>query len=110
MRFFLRLLSTFLGLWVASYLLSGFKVTGGWEGYLIAGLVLVLLNLLLRPLLKLISCPLILITLGLFSIVINAIILWLTSQFTGFIVIDNLWTLLGATLIISIINLFTYKK
>lgn len=110
MRFFLKLLSTLLGLWVASYLLSGFVVIGGWQGYLIAAVVLVLLNLLLRPLLKLVSFPLILLTFGLFSVVINAIILWLASQFTGFLVINNLLTLLWATIIISFINLFTHRK
>lgn len=108
MRFFVRLLSTLLGLWVANHLVGGFAVKGGWEGFLLAALVLVILNLLLRPILKLISFPLIIVSLGLFSIVINALILWLVSQFTPYIAIDGLLSLLLATIIISVINLLTH--
>ncbi|MGD0977107.1 MAG: phage holin family protein [Minisyncoccia bacterium] len=110
MRFLLRLLFTLLGLWLATKLLTGFVVVGGWESYLIVAVVLVVLNLLLRPILKLISFPIILLTLGLFSIVINAIILWLTSQITGMLLINNLLTLLWATLIISVLNMFANWK
>jgi len=98
-----------LGLWAAGHLVHGFAVNGGWQGYLITAIVLVLLNLLLRPILKLVSFPLIIISLGLFSIVINALILWLASQITGgYVSIENLWALLWATIIISIINIFTH--
>ena len=108
MGFFIRLLATLLGLWAADKWLAGFSVEGGWQGYLIATLILVLLNLLVRPILKLISLPLIIITLGLFTIVINAVILWLASQFTGYIAIDGLISLLWATVIISAINIVVH--
>jgi len=106
--FFVRILSTLLGLWAASHLVTGFSLQGGWQGYLISALVLVVLNLLLRPILKLVSFPLIMISLGLFSIVLNALILWLASQISGYISIENLWALMWATVIISLINLFTH--
>ena len=109
MGFFIRVISTLLGLWVADQLLAGFAINGGWQGYLLAVIVLVLLQLLVKPILKLLSFPLIIITLGLFTIVINALILWLASQFTHYIVIDNLITLLWATLIVSIINIVVRK-
>jgi putative membrane protein len=107
--FFIRILSTLLGLWTASQLVTGFAVRNGLQGYLIATIVLVVLNLLLRPLLKLVSFPLIIVSLGLFSIVLNALILWLASQISGYIVIDHILALLWATIIISLINLFTHK-
>jgi putative membrane protein len=108
--FLIRILSTLLGLWTASHLVTGFGVQGGWQGYLIASIVLVVLNLILRPILKLVSFPLVMITFGLFSIVLNALILWLASQISGYITIGNIWALLWATIIISIINIFTHYK
>lgn len=108
MGFIIRILSTLLGLWAADRLLGEFQVNGGWEGFLIAGVVLVLLNMLLRPVLKLISFPLIILTLGLFSIVINAFMLWLTASFTNYISFSDLTALFLATVIISAVNFVTH--
>ncbi len=82
-------------------------VTGGIKGYLVAGIVLGILSLLVKPILKIISFPLIFISLGLFIIVINAIVLWLTGQLTNFIVIENSVALLWATVIVSLVNFIT---
>ena len=101
--------SNVLALYVANWLVSGFSVSGGWKGFLIAGLVLGLLNGLVRPLLKLISLPILLLTLGLFSIVINALIIWLVSQITPFITIASISALIWATIIIGLINAFAGK-
>lgn len=105
MRLILRFLLNLLGLWLAASLVSGFTVTGNWKGYIIAALVLTLLNLLVKPILKLITLPLIIISLGLFGLVINAVILWLTSQFTGYLIIDNLIALWWATIILTAVNI-----
>lgn len=100
-------LGNIVGLYLAQLWVSGFVVTGGWKEYLIAGLVLGALNLIVRPILKVITLPLVWISLGLFLIVINAIILWLAAQFTGYIVIDNYIVLLWATLVIAAVNFIT---
>lgn len=109
MRLILRFLLNLLGLWLANNLVAGFAVTGGWKGYVIAGIVLVLLNLLVKPVLKLVTLPLIILSLGLFGLVINALILWLASQFTPYIVIDNLAALLWATVILTAVNLLSSR-
>jgi len=83
---------------------DGFTVSGGIKGYLIAGVVLGLLNLIVKPVLKVISFPLIFISLGLFIVVINAIVLWLAGQLTGFIIVDNTVALLWATITITFIT------
>lgn len=108
MGLIIGLFSNVLALYIASLLVSGFVVIGGWKGFLIAGVVLGLLNLIVRPVLKLISLPIIFLTLGLFSIVINVLILWLASQLTTYIVIENLLALIWATLIIGLINTVVY--
>ncbi|MBI2669937.1 MAG: phage holin family protein [Candidatus Yanofskybacteria bacterium] len=108
MAIFIRFFASILGLYLANLWVSGFSVIDGWQSYLISGLVLGLLNLIIRPILKIITFPLIIVSLGLFLIVINAIILWLTAQLTGYIVIENYVALLWATLVIAAINFIAH--
>ncbi len=108
MGIIIGLFSNILALYLANLWVSGFGVVNGWKGYLIAGIVLGILNFILRPLLKIISFPLIIVSLGLFLIVINAIILWLAARFTGYIIIDNNIALLEATLVIAAVNFIAH--
>ncbi len=87
-------------------IVPGFVVSGSWEQYLIAGLVFGLLNLLVRPILKIISFPLILLTLGMFTAIINILMLWILDYLVSFVAIEGFLALLGATIIVSIVNLF----
>jgi len=77
-------------------------------GIFLLALIFGLVNALIRPILKLLTCPFILVTLGLFTIVINAFLLWLTgaigAEFGMSITFDNLWWLVGASLLISIVS------
>ena len=108
MGIIIGLFSNVLALYLANLLVSGFTVLDGWKTYLIAGAVLGLLNLIVRPLLKIITFPLIVISLGLFLIVINAIIIWLAANITGYIIIDNYYALLWATLVVAAVNFVTH--
>jgi putative membrane protein len=108
MGIIIGLLANIAALYLANLWVSGFAVIGGWWGYLIAGLVLGILNLIVRPILKVVSFPLILISLGLFLIVINAIVLWLAAQLTSHIIIEDLVALLWATLIIAAVNFIAH--
>ena len=104
-RFLIKVLVSALALWAADYLLAGFSVMGGITSYLIAGLVLGTLNTFIRPVLKLLALPLILVTLGFFTFVINAGILWLVARFLESVSIAGLWSLVWATLIVSVVNM-----
>lgn len=104
-RFLIKVLVSALALWAADYLLAGFSVAGGITGYLVAGLVLGALNTFIRPVLKLLTLPLIMISLGAFTVVINALILWFVPRITATVSITGLWTLLWATLIVSVVNM-----
>lgn len=104
MAIFIRFFANILGLYLAQLWVAGFVILDGWQAYLIAGLVLGLLNLIVRPILKIITFPLIVVSLGLFLIVINAIIIWLTAQLTGYIVIESYVALLWATFILAAVN------
>lgn len=109
MSIIIGLLSNIVALYLAHLWVAGFAVLGGWKGYVVAGLVLGILNLIVRPVLKIISFPLILVSLGLFLIVINAIILWLAAQLTNYIVVENLIALLWATLIMAAVNFIAHR-
>jgi putative membrane protein len=79
MRFLVRLVATAAALWLAVQLVPGIVWTGSALGLLGVALVFGVLNALVRPLLALLSCPLIVLTLGLFLLVLNAVMLLLTA-------------------------------
>ena len=79
MKFFIRLLINAAALWIATQIVPGVAHTGPWTSLLLVALVFGVLNAIVRPILKLLTCPLIVLTLGLFTFVINAVMLWLTS-------------------------------
>ena len=109
MRFLLRLLINAAALWVATRIVPGVTFTGE-TGYLIVvALVFGLLNALVRPVITLLTCPLVILTLGLFTFVINAVILLLTSALSekigiGFSV-SGFWAAFLGALVVSIVSI-----
>ena len=108
MRFLLRLLINAAALWVATRIVPGVTHSGSEVSLFAVALVFGLLNALLRPLLAFLSCPLLILTLGLFTLVINAFILWLTSAVSGSIGIgfhvDGFWAAFLGALVVSIVS------
>ena len=108
MTLVIRWLILAAAVWVASLLVSGIRLEG-WESTLLVAAVLGLLNLYVKPVLVLLSLPVTILTLGLFLIVINAVLLgvtdWLVNQFGGieFDVAGIGAALLGA-LVISLVS------
>ena len=92
---------------IATFVLRGQIEYRTWVDLLVATLVLGLLNSFLRPLLMLLSLPLLIFTLGLFSIVINAILLLLVSALLGreHFHVAGFWAAFWGALIISIVSL-----
>ena len=103
--FLLRILGNVLALYTAAWIISGFTFNGGIKEYAVAGLVLGLLNMTVRPVLKFISTPIIILTLGLFTIVINALLLWLVDYIFDFIIISDIFTLIWVTVVVGIVNI-----
>ncbi|MGB9594087.1 MAG: phage holin family protein [Anaerolineae bacterium] len=77
-----RWLINAVALYVAARVVTGIDFTGDWVSLAVIALIFGIVNALLGPILKLLSCPLILLTLGVFTIVINAALLLLTSHFS----------------------------
>lgn len=96
---------------VADYFIPGFTLTKSIYQLAVISLLFTALNVILYPVLKFLFYPLIILTLGLFHIVISAILLWgLSRFFPQDIIFDSTKTLLVAAFIISIINLFFSLK
>ena len=108
MRFLLRLLINAAALWVATKIVPGVTCSGGGAALLLVALVFGVLNALVRPLLALLSCPLLILTLGLFTFVINAVILLLTSALSGSLGlgfhVDGFWAAFLGALVVTLVS------
>jgi putative membrane protein len=108
MEFVLRLLLNAAALWVALRLVSGITYQGGWMGFLGVALVFGVVNAVVKPVLTFLSIPFILLTLGLFFLVLNAFALWITSAISGGLGlgfrVDGFWAAFLGALVVSLVN------
>ncbi len=107
-KFIIRWAINAVGLYAAVLIVPGIQLRGDWTGVLWLALIFGLLNALVRPLLKFLTCPLIILTLGLFTLVINTLVLMLTSRvgqvFGIGLSVADFWTALLGSLVISIVS------
>ena len=83
MPFLIRLLVNAAALWVATQVVPGVTYAGGPLPMLGVALVFGVMNATLRPIAKILTFPLIIVTLGIFALVINGLMLWLTSSMSS---------------------------
>jgi putative membrane protein len=109
-KFILRWLINAIALYLAILILPGIDLESGLVSILWLALIFGLVNALLRPLISILTCPLILLTLGLFTLVINTFLFWLTSVIgqsfnLELVIADPVWwnAFLGG-LIVSIVS------
>ena len=95
---------TSLSLWVASHLFAGIRF-GSTSSLIISALLLGFANAVVRPLLLILTFPLTLLTLGLFILVINALMLLLVSSLVRGFTVSGFWTAFFASLFISVMSL-----
>ena len=108
MRFFIRLLVNAAALWVATQIVRGVTFSGGPGPLLGVALVFGVVNALIGPVAKILTFPLILLTLGIFALVINGLMLWLTSSLSsalglGFHV-SGFWAAFWGALVVSLVS------
>ena len=106
MTFVIRLLVNAAALWVATRLVPGVTFSGDWLPFLGVAFVFGVVNAFIGPPAKILTFPLILVTLGLFSLVINGLMLWLTSSVSvglglGFHV-AGFWAAFWGALVVSV--------
>jgi putative membrane protein len=90
--------------WVATAFIPGIDVQGGFTTYLWVALLFGLLNATLGSLLKLLTLPAVILTLGLFLVVVNAAILMLVARWSDKLDVTNFWSAIFAALVISVIT------
>jgi putative membrane protein len=103
-RLIFHIFTNAVALLVASYFVAGFSVSGGLVALAIAAIILTAINTFIRPILKLLLGPLVILTFGLFTIVINALSLYLLDLWSPAITIQGYLPLLLGTLIVSVVN------
>jgi putative membrane protein len=93
-----------IALLVASYLVPGVHYEGGLLYLLLAGLVIGLVNLLVKPLVTVLSLPLVIVTLGLFYLVINGLMFWLAAWLLDGLSVDGCLPAVLGGLVIAVFN------
>lgn len=104
MRLIAKLLVIAGAVWIVAAVVPGVTVRSGLGSYLIIAVIFAVVNVLVRPVLTFLSFPLLLLTLGLFLIVINAAMLGLTALLTDRLAIDGFGPAVIASLLISAIT------
>ena len=102
MGFLVRLFFTWIAIIIASYILPGIHVKD-FITALVAAAVLALLNAFVKPLLVILTIPITILTLGLFLLVINALIVLLAVKIVPGFTVDGFWWALGFSLVVSVI-------
>jgi len=96
-------------LWIAAALVPGLEFTGGPGRLLLLAAVFGLVNSTLRPLLAILTCPLIVVTLGLFTLVINAVMLlvtgWLSESWNLGFSVSGFWAAFFGGLVVGLVSM-----
>jgi putative membrane protein len=93
-----------VALWVAAELISGIELADGLGRVLVVALIFGLVNALIKPLAQLLSLPLIILTVGLFALVVNALMLLLTDAISDALTIENFWYAVLGAVVISLVS------
>jgi putative membrane protein len=108
MKFLMRILITAIALWASTHLVTGITFHGNWLGLAGVALVFGLLNSFVRPVLTFLSFPLLILTLGLFTFILNALMLLLTSALSTRLGIDfhvaGFWAAFWGAIVVGIVS------
>jgi putative membrane protein len=91
------------GLWLAQDLFDGVDIHGT-KAYVIAAIVLAVVNAVLKPILKLLTLPFILLTLGLFVLVINVFMVWIAAKITPDFSVHGAGAYIGTVILLWLVN------
>ena len=108
MNFFLRVVVNMAALWVATSVVPGVTYNGGWLTLLAVAVVFGVVNTIVGAVAKILTFPIIIVTLGVFLLVINGLMLWLTSRIAealdlGFSV-SGFWPAFWGALVVSVVS------
>ena len=105
MKALIKLILGAIAVFTTSYILPGMHVKDFWTAVIVA-LVLAIVNVLIRPILVLLTFPVTIVTLGLFLFVINSLMVLLVARIVPGFVVDGFWWAMLASVVISIVSGF----
>jgi len=104
----IQLLISAFAFYITAYLIPGFVISG-WQALIVISIVWGMLTLIIRPILIVLTLPINFLTLGLFTFVINALLLMLMTKIVPGFSISGFGTALLAAIVLSIVNMFLLK-
>jgi putative membrane protein len=109
MSLLIKFLVTAASLWLAAWIVQGIELSDQIGTILWVALIFGIINMFIKPIVKLLTLPMLLITLGLFAFVINALLLWLTAWLTDGLTVDGFFAALLGSLVISAAGFVTER-
>lgn len=103
MGFLINWIISGLAIVITAYLLPGVRLSGFFAA-LVTALVLGLINAFIKPVLSLLTLPLTIMSLGLFALVINALLIMLTSKIVPGFQVQGFWWALAFSLVLTVVN------
>src|SRR6476619_7040993 len=107
LRLLIALATNALALWASGRLFEGVSIHGGWA-YVIGAVVLGFVNGVIKPILTILTLPLVILTLGLFYLVINIAMVLLAEWIAPNFSINGFWTYVGVVVVIWLVNVVAY--
>lgn len=99
-----RYVSTVLAFVLTIYLVPGISAPGGWIAVLLVALVWSAITLVIKPVLSILSLPITILTFGLFALVLNALLFWLTAGLVPGFVVAGFWSAFVGALVLSVLT------
>jgi putative membrane protein len=93
-----------IAIWAAARIVGNVDLSHSWWTVILAALLLTLLNVYVKPVLRVLAFPFIIVTLGIALFLISMLMLWLTSAIVSGFAIDGFWPLVKATIIVWLVN------
>ena len=103
MHFLIRLIVNAIALAIVAYIIPGVHVTS-WVGALVAAFVLGIVNAILRPILIVLTLPVQILTLGLFTFIINGLLFWWVGHWGIGLVVDGFWTAVLGAIVLGVVS------
>ena len=100
----IRYLGTVAAVMLTVYVVPGISITGGWTTTLLVALVWSVIMIVVRPILSILTLPITIITLGLFSFILNALLFWAMTLIVPGFIVAGFWPALLGALVLSVLN------
>lgn len=105
MKFLIKVIINAIALWVAALIVGGIEISENVLHVIIVAFIFGVINTIIKPIVQILSFPFIIVTLGLFLLIINTFLLWLTSILVpSMLMVDGFWSAFFGAIVISIIS------